>query len=142
MALTKFNVTLAQQNNSLLDVKIASDDNNLAATSLENDQNLVTIPMTDEVIVNKGYSPFVGPNGTWFEYDNKKHIFYDTQIVARGDSAIHFRNRFEFPSIGEENMLYVAKDENLTYIFNATTLTYEKLGSPDYHEIDIIQGTL
>ena len=52
-----------------------------------------------------------------------------------------FNNRYEFPSIGKPNMIYVAKDEHKIYMFNANTLTYEVIGS-DYNEIEIIQGKL
>lgn len=52
-----------------------------------------------------------------------------------------FNNRFEFPSIGKDNMIYVAKDEHKMYMFNSDTLTYEVIGS-DYTEIEIIQGKL
>lgn len=54
---------------------------------------------------------------------------------------IEFNNRYEFPSIGKENMIYVAKDEHKMYIFNTATLAYEVVGS-NYNEIEIIQGTL
>ena len=54
---------------------------------------------------------------------------------------IEFNNRYEFPSIGKENMIYVARDEHKMYMFNANTLTYEVIGS-DYNEIEIIQGKL
>ena len=54
---------------------------------------------------------------------------------------IEFNNRREFPNIGKENMVYVAKDENKMYIFNPSTLVYEVVGS-NYNEIEIIQGTL
>lgn len=54
---------------------------------------------------------------------------------------VYFDNRFGFPSIGNDNMIYVAKDEHKSYIFNTNTLTYEIIGS-DYTEIDIIQGIL
>ena len=54
---------------------------------------------------------------------------------------IEFNNRYEFPSIGKENMIYVARDEHKMYIFNTETLTYEVVGS-NYNEIEIIQGTL
>lgn len=54
---------------------------------------------------------------------------------------IEFNNRFEFPSVGKDNMLYVAKDEHKVYIFNSTTLNYEIVGS-DYTEIEVIQGII
>ena len=54
---------------------------------------------------------------------------------------IEFNNRYEFPSIGKENMIYVARDENKTYRFNEDSLTYYCIGS-DYNEIEVIQGIL
>ena len=54
---------------------------------------------------------------------------------------VEFNNRFEFPSIGMDNMLYVAKDEHKIYIFDTNTLSYVVVGS-DYSEIKMIQGIL
>lgn len=54
---------------------------------------------------------------------------------------LHFASRLCFPSIGKDNIIYVAKDEHKMYMFNSTTLTYEVIGS-DYNEIEIIQGKL
>ena len=54
---------------------------------------------------------------------------------------VHFNNRYEFPSIGQDNMLYVAKDEHRSYIFNPAALAYEVVGA-DYNEVKIIQGIL
>lgn len=45
-----------------------------------------------------------------------------------------FNNRYEFPSIGKDNIIYVAKDENKTYRFDEDSLTYYCIGS-DYNEI-------
>ena len=52
-----------------------------------------------------------------------------------------FNNRYEFPSIGKPNIIYVAKDENKTYRFDEESLTYYCIGS-DYNEIEVIQGIL
>ena len=52
-----------------------------------------------------------------------------------------FNNRYEFPSIGKDNIIYVAKDENKIYRFNEDSLTYYCIGS-DYNEIEVIQGIL
>ena len=54
---------------------------------------------------------------------------------------VEFDNRFEFPSIGKDNMLYVAKDEHKIYIFDTNNLNYVVVGS-DYAEIKMIQGIL
>ena len=57
------------------------------------------------------------------------------------EKEVEFDNRFEFPSIGNDNMLYVAKDEHKIYIFDTNNLNYVVVGS-DYSEIEMIQGIL
>ena len=52
---------------------------------------------------------------------------------------LEFKNRFEFPSIGKADMLYIATDENAVYIFDEKRNVYICIGR-DYREIDIIQG--
>ena len=54
---------------------------------------------------------------------------------------IEFNNRYEFPSIGKENMIYIAKDEKALYIFDTTQNIYQCIGR-DYNEIDSIQCQL
>ena len=64
--------------------------------------------------------------------DKAEHIYV---------KEIEFNIRYELPSIGKENMIYVARDENKTYRFNEDSLTYYCIGS-DYNEIEVIQGIL
>lgn len=54
---------------------------------------------------------------------------------------VEFNNRYEFPSIGKENMIYVARDENALYIFDTTQNIYHCIGR-DYNEIGSIQCQL
>ena len=53
----------------------------------------------------------------------------------------YFGNRYEFPSIGKDNVIYVAKDEHASYIFDSTQNTYYCIGR-DYNEIGTIQCLL
>lgn len=62
---------------------------------------------------------------------SKAENIYVTELI--------FSNHFEFPAIGEENKLYIAKDENAIYRFNKADNIYICL-SRDYTEINIIQG--
>lgn len=39
-----------------------------------------------------------------------------------------FENRFEFPSVGEADKLYIAKDENTIYRFDEDEMSYAALG--------------
>lgn len=52
---------------------------------------------------------------------------------------LEFKNRFEFPSIGKSDMIYVATDEHAAYIFDGEHNVYHCIGR-DYREIDVIQG--
>ena len=52
---------------------------------------------------------------------------------------LEFKNRFEFPSIGKVDMLYIALDEKAVYIFDCEQNVYHCIGR-DYREIEIIQG--
>ena len=54
---------------------------------------------------------------------------------------LYFANRYEFPNLGAEKILYIAKDEKASYIFNTDNLTYVCIGR-DYEEIDTIQSIL
>lgn len=132
-----FNITL-EKTDTPAALEVTTEDNNLSLTTLDETNNLQTIKMSEEVIIKKGYSPFIGPSGTWFEYDNEKKAFVDTGVVAGGGATTAFYNRFEFPNVGKANMLYIAKDEKKSYIFNEEKLIYECIGS-DYEEIKIIQ---
>lgn len=65
--------------------------------------------------------------------------------ISRAETVIikelTFNNRFEFPSIGRSDLMYIATDENRTYRFDEESLTYYCIGS-DYNEIEVIQGIL
>lgn len=51
---------------------------------------------------------------------------------------LEFANRFEFPSIGKSDMIYVATDEHAAYIFDGEQNVYICIGR-DYREIGAIQ---
>lgn len=43
------------------------------------------------------------------------------------ESSIVFGNHYEFPSVGQENVLYVAKDEKKNFIWDESSLRYVAL---------------
>lgn len=59
------------------------------------------------------------------------------EAVDFSKKELYFSNRFEFPSIGQEDRLYVASDEGAVYLFSAETLCYICMGR-DYNKIDTI----
>ncbi len=52
------------------------------------------------------------------------------------NKRIEFKNKVDFPTVGEENKLYVAVNENAIYRFDITTQSYVCLGSNSSIEID------
>ena len=52
-----------------------------------------------------------------------------------------FNNRYEFPSIGKPNIIYIATDEKASYIFDTAQNVYHCIGR-DYNEIGSIQCQL
>ncbi len=58
----------------------------------------------------------------------------------KGDSgAESFANKADFPVVGDENKVYIARDENAVYRYNADDLCYYCVGR-DYVEIEFING--
>nr|DAW16599.1 MAG TPA: hypothetical protein [Caudoviricetes sp.] len=58
----------------------------------------------------------------------------------KGDSgAESFANKADFPVVGDENKVYIARDENAVYRYNADDLYYYCIGR-DYAEIEFING--
>ena len=51
---------------------------------------------------------------------------------------VEFKNRYEFPNIGEKNLIYVAVDEHAAYIFDDEQNVYNCIGR-DYMEIGAIR---
>lgn len=56
-------------------------------------------------------------------------------------TELYFDNKYAFPTVGDSSLLYIATDENATYRFNNSTLTYACCGR-DYNEVDVIQSSL
>ena len=56
------------------------------------------------------------------------------------DNVFNAKTRYEFPSIGRENVIYKAEEEKCLYQWNTTSLKYEALMGESIHEITIIHG--
>lgn len=54
-------------------------------------------------------------------------------------TPIVFKNRYEFPSVGEadDRTVYIATNENRIYRWDAATMMYVIIGA-DWHEINLI----
>lgn len=54
-------------------------------------------------------------------------------------TVFQYETKFDFPTLGDANALYVAKSENAAYRWNDTDLHYYCVGR-DYTEIELING--
>lgn len=54
-------------------------------------------------------------------------------------SVYQFDTKFDFPTLGDVNSLYIAMNENAAYRWNETDLHYYCIGR-DYLELKIISG--
>lgn len=82
------------------------------------------------------------------DYNSLKNLPSINDIVLKGNltleklgiSDIILKNNItEFPNIGNEKNVYIAKEENKTYRWDDENLKYYCIGS-DYNDIKIING--
>ena len=64
----------------------------------------------------------------WEDVENKPQL-------PEGDLV--FNNRFEFPSVGQSNIIYIAIDENRVYRWDSKNMIYRIIGA-DWNEIEVI----
>lgn len=72
------------------------------------------------------------------EYGNKVREVY-AKAVADSKSVFNAETHYDFPSVGDVNMIYKAQSEKLIYQWNPTELKYEALGSTVEVEVDNIE---
>lgn len=78
-----------------------------------------------------GATPHIGENGNWWLREE------DTGVPAGG--IRRFSSYLEFPTIGNDAVLYLDETANKLYKWNQTDLHYYVVGS-DYNQIQIIDG--
>lgn len=128
-------VTTASSDN-LINIQIL-DNSNFTETSTISDDNYRNIHSETEIIVRKGFSPFINSEtGTWWEYDDSLQGFINTGISATADLS----------QIEEElnSLANVAKTGDFSDLKNVHTL---KIGNFEYNgtqdiEIPIYDGVL
>lgn len=59
--------------------------------------------------------------------------------VLNVKSVFQYETKFEFPTVGDSNALYIATQENASYRWNESDLHYYCVGR-DYLELKIING--
>lgn len=72
-----------------------------------------------------------------YDTDTSEYGNLVRQAVSAGKGVFNAETHYDFPSVGDENMIYKAQAEKLIYQWNADALKYEVLGSAADVEIDI-----
>lgn len=73
---------------------------------------------------------------TWAQWEKKINEFQ-----ASGQAVHAADNRYDFPSVGSELVIYLARDEKKIYQWNEALLRYEQLSECEsFYEIKIING--
>ena len=105
---------------------------------------------TDKKPVNK----YIGNGSVFIEMDTNKIFMYNKDamswheftITSAGSGSgevadeVDFATKDEFPKPGEENKLYVAKDENKIYIYSKASSSYIPLSGGTAEDIKVING--
>lgn len=84
-------------------------------------------------------------SGVPVPYDTDTSEYGDLirKAVASGKGIVNANTHYDFPSVGDENMIYKAQSEKLIYQWNPDKLMYEPLGTPatiEITEINQING--
>lgn len=75
-----------------------------------------------------------------FKIGDGEHNYKDLPFAGE-NSVVNKQTRFDFPSIGRENVIYKAESEKKIYQWNPTALKYELLGSEQGTlDIELING--
>ena len=65
----------------------ATTDNNIAKMKVVSGGSSASMGAKADVIIKKGYSPYINESGTWMEYDFDTKKFIDTGVLAHGDTG-------------------------------------------------------
>lgn len=89
-------------------------------------ESLPLAPLSEKIYLLKPDKLYLY-DGDWIELNKKQ------EIVVTKDTL------YEFPSIGDENCVYISRKENKTYRWSDTDIKYYCVGS-DYNDIKTING--
>lgn len=129
-------------------VKLKSDLTDPLSWSVIGVYNGMLVSVGEDTAENNGLYILINDNDisnekSWIKIANETQIEelnkrIDSIVVGAG-GAIQVNTRSELPSIGEKNGIYFVVNEDATYRWDETTLTYICVGR-DYKEIKIING--
>lgn len=62
----------------------ATTENKVASMKIMGEGEKLSLSSATNKVIKKGYSPYIGSNGNWFEYDDSLKAFVDSGIKAQG----------------------------------------------------------
>jgi hypothetical protein len=149
---------------------IISEESNVSKVSITENVKVNQISLDEESgIPNRiglnGKSPFIGPNGNWFSYNDITRQPYDTGIQASDEEIIQevdglktrvgavensineilqkpediqpYSTFLLFPNLGKEGIIYIDESENKSYRWDFDNLKYYILNDESF---DVING--
>jgi hypothetical protein len=102
-------------------------------------QEPIKVNVVTDAVIKKGFSPYIGENGNWYEYDEGTKEFIDTGVKAEAAvidlanyylkteiytqaevnqligaiSSMHFEKVDERPNVGESNVIYLVPNSKI-----------------------------
>lgn len=88
-----------------------------------------------------GIKDAIEESGVPVPYDTDTSEYGDLirKAVASGKGVINADTHYDFPSVGNEYMIYKAQSEKLIYQWNPDDLKYEPIGAPTEIEVNDIE---
>ena len=144
------------EDGQLKKIKLNVSVDDLDPTLKETIENLPTLSAIEELVDDKlgDYVTLSSFQSTLDELSSKLDSKQDSLIAGNNIkiegnviSAIYenveqlrFANKADFPLIGKEDVLYIAKDEKAIYLWDSSTDSYSVISSSSSIDIDIING--
>ena len=149
-------LNIVGEDGQLKKIKLNVSVDDLDPTLKETIENLPTLSSIEELISDKlgDYVTLSSFQSTLDELSSKIDSKQDSLIAGNNIkiegnviSAIYekveqlrFANKANFPLIGKEDVLYIAKDEKAIYLWDSSTDSYSVISSSSSIDIDIING--
>lgn len=149
-------LNIVGEDGQLKKIKLNVSVDDLDPTLKETIENLPTLSAIEELISDKlgDYVTLSSFQSTLDELSSKIDSKQDSLIAGNNIkiegnviSAIYekveqlrFANKADFPLIGKEDILYIAKDEKTIYLWDSSTDSYSAISSSSSIDIDIING--
>ena len=149
-------LNIVGEDGQLKKIKLNITVDDLDPTLKETIENLPTLSAVEELVDNKlgNYVTLASfqstIDGLSTKLDSKQDsLIAGNNIKIEGNviSAVYenveqlkFANKADFPLIGKEDVLYIAKDEKEIYLWDASIDSYSIISSSSSIDIDIING--